>query len=304
MIFMKKQAVLLITVILTVSVASGFGADDYQKLKDLLDIDVDDEGTAALIELDGQISPSSDPGGLSPSTDITPGLVRDLNSEAEERNADAIIYELNSGGGTVVASKEIMREIDSVDTPTVCRIREAGASGAYLAALGCDQIVADPGSMTGSIGVTASYPEFSELMDDYGIDYINITSGERKEVGSPFKNTTEEDREVLTNMTDQIHEEFLGQVTEHRNLTEEQINTVGTGQIFLGEEAHQLGLIDELGGRNTAVEVAENQTGKTLKTETVASEPDFGLLSLFLSSPLNDFMAEMNQETPFQATWR
>ncbi len=243
-----------------------------------------DQGQAAIIKLDGQISPGgSDP--LSGSS-LSPEQVRSLNSRAISQGADAIIYEWNSGGGAVVASKEILRSIESVDIPTVCRIRDTGASGAYLASLGCDRIVADSASLTGSIGVKSSYLEFSGLMDKYGIDYVNITAGKYKEVGSQFQNTTEEEKEILNEKVEIIHEDFLNAVEENRNLTEEQMNEVETGEIFLGSEARDLGLVDTLGGRQTSLEAAENITGKNLSTFQVESQQSLSFLQLLTMDSL------------------
>ncbi|PSH01382.1 MAG: hypothetical protein BRC27_02330, partial [Nanohaloarchaea archaeon SW_10_44_10] len=133
---------------------------------------------AAVISLDGAITSTSD--SFNPQT-VTPERVRELNSKAQDRGASVIIYEWNSGGGAVVASKEIRREIESLDMPTICRFRDVAASGAYLASLGCDRIVADSASITGSIGVKSSYIEFSGLMNELGVEYVNITSGSLKD---------------------------------------------------------------------------------------------------------------------------
>ena len=124
-----KKYVLIASILFFISTVAGFSFFDQNS------------GEVAVIDLSGSISPSSS-GGLSPSG-ITPSEVRDLNDRAVNQGADAIIYEINSGGGAVVASKEVYRDIEDVDVPTVCRMRDVAASGAYLAALGCDEIVAD-----------------------------------------------------------------------------------------------------------------------------------------------------------------
>lgn len=251
-----------------------------------------ERGDVALVDLSGTISPSS--GGFSSS--LTPEQVRDLNQMAVDRNVDAVVYEINSGGGAVVASKEIRRSIDNLDIPTVCRIRDVGASGAYLLSLGCDSIVADSASTTGSIGVTSSYIEFSDLMDELGVGYVNVTAGENKEVGSPYKEPTGEEKEILEEKTDIIGEEFLSDVSEARNLTQEQKQEVGTGEIFLGSEAIELGLVDDLGGRETAIEKAENITGKNLEPVNLQQTPSFSVFDLFLSS------LEIGSQSPIKAS--
>lgn len=234
-------------------------------------------GQAAIIQLNGQISASG--GGSFSSQGVTPGNLRDLNQRALDRGASAIIYEINSGGGAVVASKEIKREIESVEAPTVCRFRDVAASGAYLASLGCDRIVADTASLTGSIGVRSSYMEYTGLMEKLGIDYVNITSGGLKDLGSPYQNTTESEEEILQEKADIVHRDFVNSVEESRNLTESEVEEVSTGEIFLGAEAKELGLVDTLGGRGTSVEVAENLTDSRLETFELESRSS-SLLSL------------------------
>lgn len=257
------SAVILISILLMVSVADtgNFTAS----------------GKAAVIPMEGSITSSSS---SVSSSSITPNKVRNLNSRARDNAASAIIYEWNSGGGAVVASKEIKREIESVEIPTVCRFRDVSASGAYLASLGCDRIVADSASITGSIGVRSSYMEFSELMEDLGINYVNITSGKYKDAGSPYQNITDEEKALLQEKTDTIHKQFIEMVVTERNLTDNQRKEVRTGEIFLGTEARELKLVDTLGGRQKAVEEAEKLTGTDLETSRIETRPEFSLLSL------------------------
>lgn len=236
-------------------------------------------GDVAIVQLSGSVTPSAS-SGIGATSDITPDLVRNLNQKATNQGADAIIYEINSGGGAVVASKEVMREVESVDVPTVCRFRDISASGAYLFALGCDRIVADSTTLTGSIGVRSSYFEVSGLMDELGVEYVNITSGEHKDIGSPYRNITDEERRMLQQKADRVHAEFIDLVQERRNLTDEQLEEARTGEPFLGERARNIGLVDKLGGRQTAIDEAENLTGKDLETFNVEQDPSFNLFSL------------------------
>lgn len=269
---MKKVIVFLATLFL-ISGATALSIQDF-----LNDIE-QEQGDVAIIQLSGTIVPEAS--GFS--TGITPDRIRSLNQQAENQNVDAVIYEINSGGGAVVASKDLRRNIEAVEVPTVCRFRDTGASGAYLAALGCDEIVADSATITGSIGVTSSYIEFSDLMDEIGISYVNITAGENKEVGSPYKEPTEEEKEILAEKSQLIGDEFLNDVVEGRNLTEDQREEISTGEIFLGSEAQELGLVDSLGGRNQAIQEAENLTDMDLRPVSVTQTQSFNLFSLLFS---------------------
>lgn len=253
-----------------------------------------DQGKGAIVPLSGTIQSSSS-GSLYSSGGITPGEVRDLNEKVRQGNYDAVVYEINSGGGTVVASKEVMREIESLDIPTVCRFRDIAASGAYLFSLGCDEVVADSASMTGSIGVRSSYLEFSEAMEKYGVDYVNISSGKYKEVGSQYQNITPDEREILQEKSDKIHQQFLDQVRSERNISEESFDEISTGVVFLGSEAKEVGLVDTLGGRETAFSVAENITGKEeIKFSTVETESSFSFSSLLASTGVGNLL-DLNQ---------
>ncbi len=265
-----KLKILLAAIVLTAGTASAFSLDFGLG-----------QGKVAMVSLSGAIQPSSS--GFS-SGGITPQSVRDLNERAKNQKVDAIVYEINSGGGAVVASKEVMREIESVNLPTVCRFRDVAASGAYLAALGCDSIVSDSASLTGSIGVRGSYLEFSGLMDRLGIEYVNITSGKYKQLASPYRNSSAKSRELLREKSDRVHEEFLSLVAKDRSLNQTQLRQVRTGEPFLGSRANELGLVDRLGGRETAIEEAENLAGKDLETLEIEQREGFSLLSILTGS--------------------
>lgn len=281
-----KKASVIITVLLFLSTATAFSFGTQK---------------AAYVDLSGTITASGSGGAFS-SGGITPQEVRNLNDKVEKGSYQAVIYEINSGGGTVVASKEIMREIDSMEVPTVCRFRDVSASGAYLFSLGCDEVVADSASTTGSIGVRSSYLQFSEALEEYGIEYVNISSGEFKGAGSPYMNATQEEKQMMQEQASEIHEQFRELVKEKRNLTTEEINEVGDGRIILGQEAYEKGLVDHLGGRNKAEEVAKNMTGKDLSFENVQTTQSFNLASLFSMNTVKAFIGSIaGTQVPFVA---
>ncbi|MFB6241660.1 MAG: signal peptide peptidase SppA [Candidatus Nanosalina sp.] len=247
------------------------------------------KGKGAIVSLSGTIQPSSSDSLLSSGGGITPQQVRQINEKVKQGNYRAVIYEINSGGGTVVASKEIMRSIEDMKIPTVCRFRDITASGAYLFSLGCDRIVADSATITGSIGVKSSFFEFTGAMERYGVRYVNITSGKYKDISSPYQNASKREKEILEEKAEMIHEQFLNLVEEKRNVSERELQRIGTGNIFLGTEAKKLGLVDRLGGRETAFEVAENMTGSDLKFEKVETQSS----SLFSMVSMNSFIQNL-----------
>ena len=158
-------------------------------------------------------------------------------------------------------SREIAYAVKSMEKPTLCWMGDIAASGAYWIASSCDHVMADPLSMTGSIGVTASYLEFSELFEKYGVTYEQITSGESKDIGSPFRNMTAEEREKFEYLTDEIFNYFLNDVIANRGLSETQVEQIKSGYIFLGKDAIDLGLVDSLGTMQDAKDRAKTLAG-------------------------------------------
>ncbi len=186
-----------------------------------------------------------------------------IETAVKDDNIKAIILEINSGGGTVVGSREIasMVEQAKLKKPVVSWIREIGASGAYWIASSSDIIVADPLSITGSIGVTSSYLEYTGFMEEWGLNYVELTSGKYKDVGSPFRELKKEERGILLAKLNKIHDYFIKTVAKNRDLSEEKVEKLSTGIYFLGEEAYDLGLVDYLGGKELAINISKQLAG-------------------------------------------
>ncbi len=145
-------------------------------------------------------------------------IIENLDKASQDSTVKGIILEINSPGGTVVASKEIADRVKSMNKPVVSWIREIGTSGAYWIASSSDKIVADPLSITGSIGVISSYLEFAGLLKNYNVTYESLTTGKYKELGSPFKELSQEERAFLQSKLNQIHDYFVKEVAANRNL--------------------------------------------------------------------------------------
>lgn len=201
-------------------------------------------GNVAVIPITGLITTASDPW----SATVDPQFVREAIERAEnDDRVKAIVLEINSPGGSAVASDEIGQALRLTEKPTVSWIREAGASGGYWIASNTDHIIANRMSITGSVGVTASYIEFAGTLRRYNASYVELHSGEYKELGNPFDYLTEEEHALLQTKIDRIHVFFLDEVQQNRNLTDEQMAAVRTGEFYIGAEAYDLGLVDELG---------------------------------------------------------
>jgi len=191
-----------------------------------------------------------------------------------------IILEINSPGGSAVASREIAESVKRSKKPVVSWIREVGASGAYWIASSSDFIVADPLTITGSIGATGSYLQFSELFEDYGVSYERLVSGEFKDTGSPFRELQDRERILLQSKIDQIHEFFVTEVASNRQMDRKDVANLATGEFYLGQEAINLGIVDQLGGRELAINITKNLAGIE-KADLVRYEEKRKLFDIF-----------------------
>ena len=189
-------------------------------------------------------------------------LVTSFIKQAEnDENIKGIILEINSPGGGVVASEEIANAVKNTKKPTVAWIREVGASGAYWIASASDAIVADPLSITGSIGVISSYLEFGGFLEEHNVTYERLVSGNYKDTGTPFRTLQEDERDILQSKIDKVHDFFVSEVASNRDMEKEEVEKLSTGIFYLGSEAQELGLVDYLGGKDKVEEVMKEFTG-------------------------------------------
>jgi len=172
----------------------------------------------------------------------------------------AVVFEINSPGGSVVASGEMYRAVKELDKPKVMFFREVAASGGYYLAMGGDSIVSEPNAITGSIGAIATTLDLSVLFEDLGINFTNIKSGEHKDMGDLNRPLTQEEREILQGIVDDVFSEFRQIVVESRggrpNFSVAKFDEVADGRIMTGRQALKLGLVDELGGKKDALDLA------------------------------------------------
>jgi len=208
-----------------------------------------------VVPIKGVISSSSSSSLFESSGLNLDSTLKSLKKAKEDNTIKAVVLEINSPGGTVIASRELANAVKNLDKPTVAVIREVGASGAYWVASSADVIIADELSITGSIGVISSYVQFSKIMEEYGITYERLTAGSYKDLGSPYKELTQNERNILQSKLNIIQGVFINEVKENRQITD--LNRVSTGEFFLGVEAKELGLIDKFGDRDTAIEEAK-----------------------------------------------
>jgi len=210
-------------------------------------------GKVAVIHLSGPIQ--SQGGGFIFGSVITPQDVRQKLSWAkEDRGIKAIVLRVESPGGSVAASEEILREIEAVDKPIVVSMGDMAASGGYFISAKADRIVASPGTLTGSIGVIAQAADLHGLYEKLGIEMQTFKVGEHKDMFS--REMTPEEKAIVQEMLDQLYDQFVQAVAEGRGLSEEKVRSLATGQLYTGVQAKELGLVDKLGGLREAIDLA------------------------------------------------
>ncbi|MFZ1080651.1 MAG: signal peptide peptidase SppA [Candidatus Kryptoniota bacterium] len=202
----------------------------------------------AVVELSGTILSSRE-------------IVSTLQTLAENSSVKAILLRVDSPGGGVAASQEIYEEVKSIRDsvkPIIVSMGALAASGGYYVSCGATRIVANPGTITGSIGVIATFPNFTKLMEKIGLQMNVVKSGEYKDSGSPFRPETKEDEELFQAVVDNSYQQFLDVVSTERKLSVDDLKKFADGRVFTGEQAMKLGLIDTLGSFEDAIKIAAN----------------------------------------------
>ncbi len=251
-------------------------------------------GNTAVINLKGEITTENNQQFLSQKTYSSEDYAKLIRKAADDENIKIIILKINSPGGSAVGSKEIVDAIKYAKTkkPIVSYIRELGASGAYWAAANTDYIMSNDLAIVGSVGVLASHLDFSGLLEKYGVKYQKLTGGKYKDIGSPFRNMTEEEKQLLQKKINLIHEEFYNDVFKERklqNLSKEKKDMIKTGIFFIGKEALNYSLIDKTGSYEEFKKTIKEKYNLTeLKEATyLSSNNNLGLLQLAYNNIIN-----------------
>jgi protease-4 len=215
-------------------------------------------------------------------------LVEELDDYRESGAVRAVVIRVDSPGGGVGASRDLYEAVLRVrdeGKPVVVSMGALAASGGYYLACGADSIFAGPSTVTGSIGVIATFGSFQRAAEKLGVDFNIITTGRLKASGSEFKEMTEEERAYLQALLDDLHEQFVEAIAEGRGLETEQVRALADGRAFTGREALRLGLIDRLGTLDEALDAAARLAGLSTPPHVIERrEP--------LLHPLRDLLRE------------
>ena len=220
-----------------------------------------------------------------------------LNKIRKNKSVKALVVRINSPGGAVGPSQEIYGELENIKSkmPVVASMGSVAASGGYYIACAADTIYANPGTITGSIGVIAQFLSYKELLEWAKIDVEVIKSGKFKDVGSPLRTMNEEEIKYIQNLIDNVHDQFKTTVEVTRGINKNKIKEISDGKIFSGEQALDLNLVDELGNLNDAINFVAKEAGIEGDPELIhypeKKSPLYELLSskLNLTSRINNF---------------
>jgi len=232
----------------------------------------------AIIPIKGEITSENGAGLFSADTASSPDIIKNIEKVKNDANIKAVIFEIDSPGGSAVATDEIAQAIKSLNDKnitTVAWIRESGASGAYWIASSTNHIVANRMSMVGSIGVYGSYLELYGLLNRYNVTYQRLVAGEYKDMGTPYRPMSSAEEAMIQEKLDTMHKYFITTVAENRNMSYDSVKALANGQIFLGVEAKDNGLIDELGGKAEAVKYIESKSKITVVTKEFTKDKTF-----------------------------
>jgi len=191
-------------------------------------------------------------------------VVDDIDDLAHNPRVRGLLVRVDSPGGAVAPSQEIhaalLRFQEEHHKPVVISMGNVAASGGYYIACSADRIVADPGTLTGSIGVIMHFTRIDPLLDRLGISSQVVKSGKYKDIGSPTRAMTDEERELLGGVIDSVYGQFVRAVAEGRDLPEARVRELADGRIFSGAQAQEAGLVDDLGGLRAAIRIAGELT--------------------------------------------
>jgi protease-4 len=209
-------------------------------------------------------------------------VIEELREYGKDSSIKAIVVRVDSPGGAVAPSQEIYEEINKLKTnkKVVISMGSVAASGGYYISAPADRIVANAGTLTGSIGVIMEIPNVSNLMEKIGIETQVIKAGKHKDIASVFKTMTPEERKIIQSVLDDVHDQFVKAVSDGRGIDFDTVKKLSDGRIFTGRMAKELGLVDEIGNLQDAIMLAGELTGIEGEPEVVTKEEKFSFIDM------------------------
>ena len=227
----------------------------------------------AIVELEGMILDVED-------------LVRELKGHRDNPGVKAVVLRINSPGGVVGPTQELhqaLMRVREAGKPVVASLGSVAASGGYYAAVAADRIYANPGTLTGSIGVIMQMANVENLFKKVGVDYVVVKAGQYKDIGNFSRPMTLEERRVLQGLLDNVHGQFIDAVAEGRKLDRDTVVKFADGRVFSGVQARDLRMVDSLGSLEDAVNEAAKLAGLSLPPSVIRPSKRFSIFDLVRS---------------------
>ena len=231
----------------------------------------------AVVEVEGVIGAVADRG-LDPDS-----VVRTLGEYRDDPAIRAVVLRINSPGGVVAPTQEIftaVRRLREAKKPVVASLGSVAASGGYYVAVAADRIYANPGTLTGSIGVVMQLANLEGLLKKVGVEYVVVKAGAFKDVGNFARPMTPEERRILQALLDDVYEQFIAAVADGRGLPTKDVRGFAEGRIYSGRQAQSLKMVDDLGGLEDAIEAAARMAGLPPRPKVVYPRRRFSLRDL------------------------
>jgi protease-4 len=246
----------------------------------------------AIVEIKGVITQSS-------------GIIEEINQYQEDEGVKAIILRIDSPGGGVGPAQEIHREILKVKSKkrVVTSMGSVAASGGYYIACASDLIIANPGTITGSIGVLMEFTNIEELFKKIGIKGVVLKSGEHKDIGSPFREMTPEEKKIIQEVIDNVHQQFVQAVAKGRKMDQAKVMQIADGRILTGEQAKQIGLVDQIGNLQDTIDIVAKMVGIEGKPHILYPKRRFSLWELLVRETTSAILDTLN-EKGFELNYR
>jgi protease-4 len=228
-----------------------------------------------VIRVEGVITAGeSDAFQASAGSDTIVDLIKQAGADS---NIRAVVLRVDSPGGEVVASDEIYHALQQLDKPVVVSMGSLAASGGYYISADADYIYANPHTLTGSIGVISQFVTAEELLDEVGVEVVVITAGESKDFGSFSRDMTEEERAYWQTLIDEMHTAFIQIVADGRGMSVQEVRELADGRVYTGQQALDLGLVDEIGYLDDAIQKAAALGGIAGEPRIYELAPDVSL---------------------------
>lgn len=239
----------------------------------------------AIVEVKGVIAQSS-------------GIIEELGQYLEDKEVKAIILRIDSPGGGVGPAQEIYREVMKIrpKKKVVTSMGSVAASGGYYIASASDLIVANPGTITGSIGVIMQFSNFEELLKKIGIKGVVLKSGEHKDIGSPFREMTPEEKKIMQEVLDNVHQQFIQAVADGRKLDRAKVVEIADGRILTGEQAKNLGLVDQMGNLQDTIEITAKMVGISGKPNVLYPKKRLSIWELLMRDMASAIIDVLNEK--------